>query len=43
MDAWFRPDARKLQYRLYYEVNKQVFTEGLLHQQEIDEDGLAVS
>jgi hypothetical protein len=43
MGAWFRPDARKVQYRLYYEVNNQIFTDGLLHQQEIDEDGLAVS
>lgn len=43
MGAWFRPDARKLQYRLYYEVNGQVFTDGLLHQYEIDEDALAIS
>jgi Family of unknown function (DUF6209) len=42
MGAWFRPDARKLQYRLYYEVSGQVFTDGLLHQHEIDEDALAV-
>lgn len=42
MGAWFRPDARKLQYRLYYEVDNRVFTDGILHQQEIDEDALAV-
>jgi hypothetical protein len=42
MGAWFRPDARKLQYGLYYEVDNQVYTDGLLHQHEIDEDGLAV-
>ena len=42
MGAWSRPDARKLQYRLYYEVSDQVFTDGLLHQHEIDEDALAV-
>jgi len=42
MGAWFRPDARKLQYRLYYEVSGRVFTDGLLHQHEIDEDALAV-
>jgi hypothetical protein len=42
MGAWFRPDARKLQYRLYYEVSDQVFADGLLHQHEIDEDALAV-
>ena len=41
MGAWFRPDVRKLQYRLYYETNNQVFTDGLLHQHEIDEDALA--
>jgi len=41
MGAWFLPDARKLQYRLYYEVDGQVFTDGLLHQHEIDEDALA--
>jgi hypothetical protein len=41
MGAWFLPDARKLQYRLYYEVSGQVFTDGLLHQHEVDEDALA--
>ncbi len=35
-----RPDARKIQYRLYYEVNYQVFTDGILHQQELQEDAL---
>jgi hypothetical protein len=31
----FRPDARTLQYRLYYDVNYQVFTDGVLHQFEL--------
>jgi uncharacterized protein DUF6209 len=35
-----RPDARKIQYRLYYEVSGQVFTDGILHQQELHEDAL---
>jgi hypothetical protein len=33
-----RPDARTLQYRLYYDVNYQVFTDGILHQLELPED-----
>lgn len=35
-----RPDARKIQYRLYYEVNYQVYTDGILHQHELQEDVL---
>jgi Family of unknown function (DUF6209) len=35
-----RPDARKIQYRLYYEVNYQVFTDGILHQNELPEDAV---
>jgi hypothetical protein len=35
-----RPDARKVQYRLYYEVNYQVFTDGILHQNELPEDAV---
>lgn len=27
-----RPDARKIQYRLYYEIHYRVFTDGILHQ-----------
>ena len=33
-----RPDARKVQYRLYYEINYRVFTDGILHQHELQED-----
>jgi len=35
-----RPEAQKVQYRLYYEVNYQVFTDGILHQHELQEDAL---
>jgi hypothetical protein len=35
-----RPEARKVQYRLYYEVNYQVFTDGILHQHELQEDAV---
>jgi hypothetical protein len=35
-----RPDARKVQYRLYYDVNYQVFTDGILHQSELPEDAV---
>jgi len=35
-----RPDARTLQYRLYYEVEYQVFTDGILHQFDLPEDAV---
>jgi len=35
-----RPEARKVQYRLYYEVNYQVFTDGILHQHELQGDAV---
>jgi len=35
-----RPEARKVQYRLYYEVNYQVFTDGILHH-ELQEDAVS--
>lgn len=35
-----RPEARKIQYRLYCEVNYQVFTDGTLHQLELHEDAV---
>jgi Family of unknown function (DUF6209) len=38
-----RPDARTLQYRLYYELNYHVFTDGILHQFELAEDALVRS
>ena len=34
-----RPDARRVQFRLYYEVNGQVFTDGILHDHPLPEDG----
>jgi Family of unknown function (DUF6209) len=30
--VWPRADARRVQYRLYYQVNGHVFTDGILHQ-----------
>ena len=46
--VWPRPDARLLQFRLYYEVAGQVFTDGYLHEQTLQADaevpvGLAVA
>ena len=38
MGAWTRPDARKVQLRLYYEVNGEIFTDGLLHQYDVPAD-----
>ena len=35
-----RPEARKIQYRLYYEVNYRVYTDGILYQHELPEDAL---
>jgi hypothetical protein len=35
-----KPDARKIQYRLYYEADGQVFTDALLHQHELPEDAV---
>ena len=42
--VWPRPDARLVQFRLYYEVGGQVFTDGLLHQSALPADAdVAVS
>jgi hypothetical protein len=38
-----KPDTRMVQYRLYYEVNYQVFTDGILHQFDLMEDALVRS
>jgi hypothetical protein len=35
-----RPDARKIQYRLYYEIHYQVFTDGILHQLQLPQDAV---
>jgi hypothetical protein len=35
-----RPDARKVQYRLYYEIHNEVFTDGILHQHELQQDAV---
>jgi hypothetical protein len=36
-------DARKVQFRLYYEIDYQVFTDGILHQEELAPDSLILS
>jgi hypothetical protein len=36
--AWDHSDARNVQYRLYYEVNGQLFTDGILHEDEVQPD-----
>ena len=36
--VWPRPDARLLQFRLYYEVAGQVFTDGYLHAEALQAD-----
>jgi Family of unknown function (DUF6209) len=33
-----RPDARKIQYRLYYSIHYQIFSDGVLHQIELKDD-----
>jgi len=38
MGVWPRPDAHTIQYRLYCEVEGQVFTDGVLHQFEVPAD-----
>lgn len=35
-----RPDARTVQYRLYYEVDGRVYTDGVLHEHAVPEDAL---
>jgi len=35
-----RPEARSVQYRVYYEVLGQVFTDAILHQQDLSEDAV---
>ena len=37
--AWVRPDARPVQLRLYFEVGVQLFTDGILHDRQLPEDG----
>jgi hypothetical protein len=36
--AWNNPDARSVRYRLYYEVDGQLFTDGTLHENEVQPD-----
>jgi len=41
--VWFGQDARKLQYRLYYEVNGTVFSDGVLRQLDLAADSDVVN
>jgi len=41
--VWFGDDARKLQYRLYYEVNGTVFSDGVLRQHEVTSDSEVIN
>lgn len=36
--VWLAPDARKVQYRVYYEAGGTVYTDGLLRQHELPPD-----
>ena len=38
--VWLAPDARKVQYRLYYEAEGTVFSDGLLRQHDVAADSL---
>ena len=38
-----QPEARKVQFRLYYEIDYRVFTDGILHQAELATDSLILS
>ena len=35
-----RPEARKAQYRLYYEIGNNLFTDGILHQYDLQPDAV---
>lgn len=37
-NVWPRPDVRRLQYRVYFEVSGRVFTDGILHQTPLPAD-----
>jgi len=38
--VWLAPDARKIQFRVYYEVDGATFSDGLLHQHELPPDSV---
>jgi hypothetical protein len=38
MGVWSRPDAHTIHYRLYCQVNDEVFTDGVLHQFDVPAD-----
>lgn len=41
--VWLAPDARKVQYRLYYEAEGTVFSDGLLRQHDVEADSLVTN
>jgi len=41
--VWLAPDARKVQFRLYYEAEGTVFSDGLLRQHEVPADSLVAN
>src|SRR5436190_5152286 len=38
--AWNQPDARTVEYRLYYQAGDQVYTDSVLHAFEVQSDGV---
>jgi len=38
--VWLAPDARKIQFRVYYEVDGAIISDGLLHQHELPPDSV---
>ncbi|MDQ6726186.1 MAG: hypothetical protein M3066_08500 [Actinomycetota bacterium] len=41
--VWLAPDARKVQFRLYCEVNGTVFSDGLLRQHDVPSDSVVTN
>lgn len=41
--VWLAPDARKVQYRLYYEAKGTVFSDGLLRQHDVAADSTVMN
>lgn len=41
--VWLAPDARKVQYRLYYEAEGTVYSDGLLRQHDVQADSLVTN
>lgn len=41
--VWLAPDARKVQYRLYYEADGMVFSDGVLREHDVEPDSLVTN